>query len=200
MLKIRKYQSRAAHLNDPDIRLALMENDFHEGFLRQSVKLEKKLSQLKCLFTEHIRAVFCDLIDEYSENTRAITTWVREQLKSDFSKPKIEIHKGDKATHVLRTINIQDVLDGNRRIVVFQLPLPLAHFWWKGGTNSWGGMGIELGDGVINWGDMYRNLMYSVWEKLEEYEKELGLSFERLNLVGEHDPNNFYYIWEVSEM
>lgn len=38
-----------------------------------------------------------------------------------------------------------------------------------------------------------------IWEMRGYYEDEKGLSFDRLNGVGEHDPEKFYYVWLMSD-
>lgn len=39
-----------------------------------------------------------------------------------------------------------------------------------------------------------------VWENQGYYENEIGLNFYRINDIGQHSPNNYYYIWEVESV
>jgi len=84
-------------------------------------------------------------------------------------------------------------------LLVFQLPKPLAQFWWKGGADSWGNLAEDINDTAIEWGHFYRELMPVVWETQGRHENESGLYFQRVNDIGEHDPKKYYYIWEISE-
>lgn len=74
-------------------------------------------------------------------------------------------------------------------ILIFNLPKPVAHFWWKEMDQS--------GVGLIGWGNFYRRLMPVVWEIVGLFSCESNLIFERINACGEHDPKKFYYIWRV---
>jgi hypothetical protein len=38
-----------------------------------------------------------------------------------------------------------------------------------------------------------------VWKHVDFEEYEGNLKFSRINNIGEHDPQNFYYIWKVSK-
>jgi hypothetical protein len=40
--------------------------------------------------------------------------------------------------------------------------------------------------------------METVWETLGYYESETSLNLRRLNAIGDHDPKNFYYVWQAS--
>ncbi|TSC55943.1 MAG: Uncharacterized protein G01um101418_514 [Parcubacteria group bacterium Gr01-1014_18] len=86
----------------------------------------------------------------------------------------------------------------NSLLLNFQLPRPLSFFWWKGGANSWGDHAVDMQDQVVEWGHFYRELMPIVWETQGYYEQEKGLSFDRVNAVGEHDPAKYYYLWKIS--
>lgn len=83
-------------------------------------------------------------------------------------------------------------------LVVFNLPKPLARWWWKGGL-QWGEAGEDLKGMVAEYGDFYRDLLPIIWEAIDGAGWSGKLWFDRLNGVGEHDPGKFYYVWEVEK-
>lgn len=84
--------------------------------------------------------------------------------------------------------------------VIFDLPLPLAHWWWKGKGN-WGELGVDIGGTAIEWGRYYRKICYTVWDFAEEEGPWKGIDrnyfCDRYNAVGSHEPGEYYYIYKV---
>lgn len=115
------------------------------------------------------------------------------------SLPEFIIADSDNAETMLEDMDLNWEMDKNRMLVTFQLPKQLAHHWWKGGAKEWGEGSEDVGGKAIEWGHFYRKLMPLVWEKLGFYEHEKGMDFRRINPIGQHDPDKYYYVWEVGE-
>lgn len=88
--------------------------------------------------------------------------------------------------------------------VVFNLPKPLAAYWFKGGADSWGKGAMNIhkkgNKNLIEWGHFYRELMPICWGEVDDFNTEQKrFHLERLNDIGEHDPKLFYYIWSIED-
>lgn len=112
--------------------------------------------------------------------------------------PNFTIASKNQARALLKEYRLYGEINKQSLLLVFQLPKPLAHFWWKGGTDSWGDLAEDVGGTVIEWGHFYRKLMPVIWEAQGRHENENGLLFYRLNDFGEHDPTQYYYVWKIS--
>jgi len=106
--------------------------------------------------------------------------------------------EGDSAISKAIEYGLDKMEDNNGLMIVFNLPKPVGQFWWKGGKGLWGEQAIDVDGKVIEWGFFYRKIMETVWETLGYYESETSLNLRRLNAIGDHDPKNFYYVWEAS--
>lgn len=151
--------------------------------------------------SENFKTRFLELLDNYQKEKKVLSPKIKEFLyKKDFTLPKFILANGEQAENLLDEYNLDssDFDSQNNLLLSLQLPKPLAQFWQKGGAESWGNMSIPLKGQVVEWGHFYRELMPTVWQTRGFYEEEKGLTFERINLVGEHDPKKYYYVWEVS--
>ncbi len=181
----------------PNIEEVYMEEDFTPAMERCRDKVRLFCNQLTTTFREE----FLILLDKYQEERRPIDPKIIEYLiHKELIAPSFVISHGEQAQKILDEDSFDYYLLGDQRfLLVFQLPKPLAQFWWKGGTDSWGDAGVDIGDTSIEWGHFYRELMPVVWAEQGRCENELGLDFQRINSVGEHDPQRYYYMWEMSE-
>lgn len=78
-------------------------------------------------------------------------------------------------------------------MVNFQLPKPLARFWYKGGSGS---KSVPVKEGEIEWGHFYRMCMPIIYSGVDRAGMK-GLYLNRLNQFGQHDPKKYYYLWET---
>lgn len=78
-------------------------------------------------------------------------------------------------------------------MVNFQLPKPLARFWYKGGSGS---KSVPVKDGEIEWGHFYRMCMPMIYSGVDRAGMQ-GLYLNRINQFGQHDPKKYYYLWEA---
>lgn len=81
-------------------------------------------------------------------------------------------------------------------LVNFQLPKPLAKFWYKGGNGS---KSVPVKEGEIEWGHFYRMCMPVIYSGVDRAQMS-GLYLNRLNQFGQHDPKKYYYLWETINM
>lgn len=118
--------------------------------------------------------------------------------KTEMNLAQFSMFDGDSAISKTIEYGLDKMEDENGLMIVFNLPKPIGQFWWKGGTGLWGEQAVDVDGKVIEWGFFYRKLMDTVWETIGYYESETPLVLRRLNAIGDHDPKNFYYVWEVS--
>lgn len=79
-------------------------------------------------------------------------------------------------------------IDPNSLLLVINIPKPLAQFWWK----TW----MAKEPKTNEWGVLYESLMPVIWNSVDESYK-FGIDLCRINAVGVHHPQHFYYIFEV---
>ncbi|MFA6535869.1 MAG: hypothetical protein WC250_03500 [Candidatus Paceibacterota bacterium] len=118
--------------------------------------------------------------------------------KTEMNLAQFSMFWGDRAVSKTIEYGLDEMKDENGLMIIFNLPKPIGQFWWKGGAGLWGEEAIDVDGRVIEWGFLYRKLMETVWETIGYYESETSLNLRRLNAIGDHDPKNFYYVWEVS--
>lgn len=114
--------------------------------------------------------------------------------------PEFTVMDGESAGRFLKETDLAEWAELNDRnfLMVFNLPKPIARFWYRGGAELWGTGGQEIPEENVEWGRFYREVMPAVWNEVGYEESEGKLDFSRVNGVGEHDPQRYYYIWEVS--
>jgi len=150
--------------------------------------------------SENFRQTFLTLLEHYRSERREISQKIVDfLLEKNFDLPNFTIARGEKTQELLEEYGFNSKINSQNLLLVFQLPKPLAQFWWKGGADSWGSMAEDTQDQVIEWGHFYRELMAVVWEEQGRSENEAGLNFKRINSIGEHNPKKYYYIWKISE-
>ncbi|PIQ91888.1 MAG: hypothetical protein COV70_01775 [Parcubacteria group bacterium CG11_big_fil_rev_8_21_14_0_20_39_22] len=186
-------------------------DDVYELTPKRGIEIgsEVKNEQME-LLKEDIRNFFAETEKEYQEAFGALIAEYKENkgLPSDKILEYLNDHNLDKPVFTLVEGGEEGLLanygfEGERLgegevLAMFQLPKQLAQFWQKGGTESWGELGEDVGPMIIEWGHFYRELMEVVWEKIGYYESEKGIRFDRINGIGDHDPKLYYYIWKIS--
>lgn len=148
--------------------------------------------------SDDFQRIFTSLLEEYQKEhqmPQKVFDYIREK---ELLSPSFTTAVGEPAQMLLEKYNLPREIKKEQILLVFQLPKPLAQFWWKGGDDSWGEEGQRVGGMVIEWGHFYRELMPLVWQAQGRHENENGLDFERVNGLGQHDPKEYYYVWKVS--
>src|SRR2546429_2977029 len=124
-----------------------------------------------------------------------------KMIERGYDLPEIDVLDSQAATQFLQQDDFgRSELYDDEVLVVLNLPIPLARYWYRGGTNSWGDLSIEIPENRIEWGRFYREVMPVVWDNLGYEECEGNLSFSRINDLGQHDPKSYYYIWAVRRL
>lgn len=151
--------------------------------------------------SEDFKQTFLSLIEQYRRERRQISKKIVDYLlEKKFVLPNFIIANKEYARALVEKYELDENINEQNLLLIFQLPKPLAQFWWKGGADSWGNKSIDIKDQAIEWGHFYRELMPVVWKMQGYYQNESGLNFQRVNGVGAHDPREYYYIWEMSNL
>jgi len=168
-----------------------------------SAEMKRCLKKTRAFCSElsdDFKQTFLSRLDQYRRERRQIAPKIVEYLlEKNFVLPNFTIASQEQAQALLEEYGYVGEMNEQKLLLVFNLPKPLAHFWWKGGADSWGDLAEDIHDTAIEWGHFYRELMPVVWETQGRHENENGLDFYRVNGTGEHDPKKYYYIWEISE-
>lgn len=158
-------------------------------------KIRRFCAELSIRFSEK----FLLLLDQYQKEKQKIPKKIIDYLKKrDLDLSTFIVRRGEKMNETLEEFGISSYLEEDGFLVIFQLPKPLAQYWWKGGVGIWGSKSKNVGD-AVEWGEFYRKLMPSVWKTREYFSEKEGLDFRTVNDTGQHDPKKYYYIWEVSK-
>ena len=130
--------------------------------------------------------------------------------KERYLYPRFEFAFGRDAEKLASELGISNLppLFPNQGILIFQLPESLAPRWWKStervreGARKYG-FGIaekmdELSPRAIAWGEIYDRTVWSIRAMRDRWHEEDKLWFERLDPYKVHDPDRFYYVWQVT--
>jgi len=169
-----------------------------ENQLNREAKLSLVEVRKFCLeLSQSFQDAFLEIIEEYGRERRPIPPKIKEFLnQKNLHLPNFLIAHGKGAQDLLADYDFNYKISANNLLLVFQLPKPLAQFWWKGGRNP---KAIDVDGTVIEWGKFYEMLMSEVWATYNRYQGKNGLLFYRINEVEQHDPEKYYYIWEVGQ-
>ncbi|MDP3956166.1 MAG: hypothetical protein Q8Q18_02895 [bacterium] len=150
--------------------------------------------------SENFRNTFLALIESYQKEKRHLSPKILNYLlEKKFDLPSFTIANGEHAGRILTDCHMGTHIDPQSLLLMFNLPTPLKHFWWKGGNETWGNDSKDVGGTVIEWGHFYRKLTPIIWEAQGKYENEHNLDFERINPIGMHDPEKYYYLWQITK-
>jgi hypothetical protein len=119
---------------------------------------------------------------------------IQKMMERGYDVPDFSIHGSQSAQEFLsqrEELGIDSFSDNF--LINFQLPKPLAKFWYKGGNGS---KSQPVKDGEIEWGHFYRMAMPMIYNGVDRSGMQ-GLYLNRLNQFGQHDPKKYYYLWEA---
>jgi len=119
---------------------------------------------------------------------------IQKMMERGYDVPDFSIHGSQSAQEFLsqrEELGIDSFSDNF--LINFQLPKPLAKFWYKGGNGS---KSQPVKDGEIEWGHFYRMAMPMIYNGVDRAGMQ-GLYLNRLNQFGQHDPKKYYYLWEA---
>ena len=124
---------------------------------------------------------------------------MNKMISRGYDLPEFRLYAGEEAIKYLAdkyAIDNTGFTDSGM-ILVFQLPKPIARFWYRGGDDSWGNENNKVPPNDIEWGKLYRDVLPSIWQ-IRDAEQAFGaLDMFRVNYVNEHDHNDYYYLWYV---
>lgn len=141
------------------------------------------------------RTVMRLLMTGYQQKNPNFTNkMIQKMMKRGYDVPDFSIHGSQSAQEFLaqkEELRIDSFSDNF--LINFQLPKPLAKFWYKGGNGS---KSQPVKDGEIEWGHFYRMAMPMIYNGVDRAGMQ-GLYLNRLNQFGQHDPKKYYYLWEA---
>lgn len=202
----------------PKANLQELEDISYQALWSYEQKLYPAIPRLKALI-ERFKNVAVRLLELKEEqiSSNRIYQYLKERK---LHQPSFKFLYGRKAKDWLikrgLVNNLQSAPDA---ILIFNLPKPLAHWWYKGAGKEWVTQGIPAQGAPNLWGEMYEEMMPKMWKlkniidgfeedifcfdpiiqkelrKLSQGFKEFNGLGLRINEPGEHDPKNYYYVW-----
>ncbi len=184
------------HNELPNVVESLEECEMSEEAKECLVKVRDFCAEL----SDRYQQEFVALIQEYQATRRRIPQDILDYMaEKKLDLPSFCIAHKNNAEKILEEFGMPSVISDRELLLIFQLPKPLAHFWRKGGADSWGSGAEDIQGAAIEWGYFYRELMRIVWETQGRNENENQLAFTRVNGIKNHDARRYYYIWKISE-
>ncbi len=155
-------------------------------------KLRESLKSTSCVYRKMMRMV----MRSYQNKNPNFTDKLFQRIKEKrLDVPAFTIYASKAGNSFLSNqleFKGESIMDDNF-MVNFQLPKPLSKFWYKGGN---GKKSVPVKDGEIEWGYFYRMGMPAIWKSTGKAVRK-GLVFDRINNYGQHDPQKYYYLWEI---
>ena len=146
--------------------------------------------------SKRFKESFLELLELYQKERKEIPASILKFLRENkFDLPHFKIVDSKSAKKVLGDLGYYNQIGKNSLLIVFNLPKPLAHFWWKDRGSIAQNGDKDPAPLVIEWGDFYRAIMPLVWNAVDSQRGNLELN--RINAPSEHDPKSFYYLWEA---
>ncbi|MBU2407008.1 MAG: hypothetical protein KJ760_19645 [Proteobacteria bacterium] len=128
------------------------------------------------------------------KNPKFTDKMMQKMMERGYDLPDFSLY-GSRAAEEFLSKQQELGIDGfsDNFLVNFQLPRPLAKFWYKGGNGS---KSVPIKEGEIEWGHFYRMCMPVIYSGVDRSQMS-GLYLNRLNQFGQHDPKKYYYLWEA---
>lgn len=128
------------------------------------------------------------------KNPKFLDKILQKIMERGFDVPEFSIYGSQAAQGFLQEHEELGIDEFSENFLVnFQLPRPLAKFWYKGGD---GKLSQPVKEGEIEWGHFYRTCMPVIYSGVDRAHMS-GLYLNRLNQFGQHDPKKYYYLWEA---
>ncbi len=134
------------------------------------------------------------MTDYQQHNPKFTDKMMQKMMERSYDVPDFSIY-GSQAAQEFLSQQPELGIDGfsDNFLVNFQLPKPLARFWYKGGSGS---KSQPVKEGEIEWGHFYRMAMPVIYSGVDRAGMS-GLYLNRLNGFGQHDPKKYYYLYEA---
>ena len=180
------------------------------GQEKSRLELESVISD----FEEKLRDVFrerlAEILKDYRYgNDQKIGDKILNYLEAHkMLYPRISVLLGSEADKAIKEYDFyHEPIQNTEALIVFRLPKQLDNFWWKSSrltneairTDEQASISnnAQLNGQVIEWGTIYDQIMPTVWNIRNSFIDESKIDFERLNEFGQHDVDNYYYLWVV---
>lgn len=174
---------------------------------RKEARESKRREQSLNLTQEFCEEVSCDFLqlflEEHDNNDNNNGTGLSESaiqhiINNDIALPRFDIILGKNRREILKRICLKQKISSDSIVLIFRLPELLDTSDIKDEEQEFK-LGNTRKENGEMWGYLYNSLKTTVWVKIHEYEKEKGLRFRRLNPKRQHDPVEYYYVWEVEK-
>jgi len=119
---------------------------------------------------------------------------IEKMMDRGYDVPDFSIYGAESAQEFFNTNSELGITEYSQNFLVnFNLPKPLGRFWYRGGN---GAKSVPVPEGAVEWGHFYRTTMPTIWNSVDKAAMS-GLHLNRINEFGQHDPLNYYYLWEA---
>jgi len=162
---------------------------------------EQETLQLAKEFVVDVSKVFQEesrrLLAEYYNSDSPFGQKIIEFIKDKgFDVPKFSVFDQEQARDFLKNLGYEvHEFEDDNLLLTFQLPKPLAKFWWKGNDLR---EAKKTAGSTRLWGNFYFKLMPIVHQRWDQMHYDEQLFFYRVNMAGIHDEQEYYYLWEIS--
>lgn len=168
-------------------------------------ELHDRVVQFAIRLADSFKTAFTEELGTYRARGGKVSEQIEQYLRDNkLVHPHIDILNRAQFESLLEAINYPPYPPdkGDSLYVVYQLPKPLAHFFFKFDKEAHNPRRTEAQflrrPRMIEWGYLYfRVHNNAIYEMRERLAKELDLGMIRVNPIHKHDPNNYYYIWKI---
>lgn len=167
---------------------------------RESKRREQSLN-LTQEFCEEVSNDFLQLLLEEDENSNEMMlpeSTIQHIVQNDIALPRFDIIIGKDRRKILKKICLKQNISSDSILLIFRLPELLETSDINDDEQEFK-LGNNRKENGEKWGHLYNSLKTTVWVKIHEYQKEKGLTFRRLNPKRQHEPMQYYYVWEVEK-
>jgi hypothetical protein len=156
----------------------------------------RDLQECTRTMSEAFQVAFHELLDRYQQERAKIPPKVIQYLlERGHDLPKFMIFDAGRGEEYLASQGFSCQIHAGGFVLLFQLPKPLAYFWFKGPYNDEDGERVDLTRGeVTEWGWFNNQVLSVIWQGVDDSET---FRFERINGFGQHAASEYYYLWEV---
>ena len=135
----------------------LVENFEHRELNPRQEKIEKHLSKFCQDVIRKYKDYFLSILHKKIKEDGLLSKRIVDYLKTNnLIYPSFESLVGEGAKKWLQEMNLPDDINQDEILLIFQLPKPLKHFWWKGSNRLSNGYYNYQEEGVdyngIPWG------------------------------------------------
>lgn len=172
--------------------------------LKKEARETKRKEQCMTLtqeFCDEVSSDFLQLLLEEDENSNEMMlpeSTIQHIVQNDIALPRFDIILGKDRRKILKKICLKQNISSDSILLIFRLPELLETSDTNDDEHEFK-LGNNRKENGAKWGHLYNSLKTTVWVKIHEYQKEKGLTFRRLNPKRQHEPMQYYYVWEVEK-